>query len=953
MSRLVIDVSDSARGSDIQRSAGALGIAGLRDCRVADVYCFETALSEADLDRICGELLVDPVVGRRRTAATADHTGSDAVVVEVARRPGVTDVTARELARGATRLGIEPGEIAAITRFELHGDLSDDDVTLLATSVLANETIEDFVVGDYEPRFGAAVDAEVVVDTVPIRELDDDALMVMSRERVMSLDLAEMTAIADFYRAEGRDPYDAELETLAQTWSEHCCHKTFGSDIEFTRTRADGRVETETVHGMLKVYLRDVTEELAPEWLHSAFVDNAGIISFDDELDLAIKVETHNHPSALEPFGGANTGVGGVVRDIMGVSARPIAALDVLCFGPGELPHSEVPDGVLHPERVARGVVAGVGDYGNKLGLPTVAGAVLYDRGYLGNPLVFCGSVGVLPHGSNPTEAAAGDLIVSLGGRTGRDGIHGATFSSAELAHDTAEVTGSAVQIGDPITEKGVLELIEEARDQMLYSAITDCGAGGYSSAVGEMGEKLGAQVELANVPLKYPGLRPWEIYLSEAQERMVLAVPPGSLAQLEELAKLWRVEVTVLGHFTGDGRLDVRHGDTQVVDIPMAFLHDGRPKSTMVGAWTDPVLPTEAPAVSPEVLTSLLTDALSDPNVASKEDIVRTYDHEVRGGTVVRPFCGPAADGPTDAAVCKPLGTWHHDQAFSLGIGINPRLGRVDPHAMAIAVVDEAIRNAVAVGSNPDRVALIDNFCWGNPTIADRLGGLVLAGSGCRDAARAYNAPFISGKDSLFNEFEGEAIPGTLLVTALGLVPDINRVVTSDLKATGNALVLVGRTGTHLAGTLVEELLDTPLPGIAELPGPNGDPLVVPRALHGAILDGQVVSAHDLSEGGLGVAAAEMCIAGRRGAELAVDGAALESLYAESLGRFLVEVAPADAEAFVARFPEGHAAVVGSVSSAPELAVTVEGHALRWALDDLVAAFSPGSATTMAEEQS
>ncbi|MCB0099480.1 MAG: phosphoribosylformylglycinamidine synthase, partial [Caldilineaceae bacterium] len=489
-----------------------------------------------------------------------------------------------------------------------------------------------------------------------------------------------------------------------------------------------------------------------------------------------------NHPSALEPFGGANTGIGGVVRDIIGVSARPIGCTDVLCFGPQDFPHDQVPEGVLHPQRIAHGVVAGIGDYGNKLGLPTVNGAVIYDAGYLGNPLVFCGCVGLLPRGSHPTAPQVDDLVVAVGGRTGRDGLHGATFSSAELTHDTAETTGSAVQIGDPITEKGVLELIEAARDEQLYTAITDCGAGGFSSAVGEMGSTLGVDIELTNAPLKYPGLTPWEIWLSEAQERMVLAVPRATLPRLQELAELWEVEVSVLGHFTGQGELCVRYNGDVVADLPMHFLHDGIPQRHLDAVWQAPAASESAPP-TPADLNATLLALLAHPNVASKEEIIRQYDHEVRGGTLVRPLTGPQMDGPADAALLKPLGTWQHDKAFTLSVGINPLLGRCDPYAMAVSAVDEAFRNAVAVGADPTQIAILDNFCWGNPTLPDRLGALVLTCQGCYDAALAYGAPFISGKDSLYNEFNGQPIPGTLLISAIGIAPDLHCRTTADFK--------------------------------------------------------------------------------------------------------------------------------------------------------------------------
>ncbi|MEZ5167179.1 MAG: phosphoribosylformylglycinamidine synthase subunit PurQ [Acidimicrobiales bacterium] len=555
-------------------------------------------------------------------------------------------------------------------RYVLEGPLDDRELARLTRKLLANDTIERSIEGELPPSFAAEADTDPRVESVRLAGLSDHDLQELSRARVLSLDLEEMRVIQAHFGAEGRDPTDAELETLAQTWSEHCVHKTFRASIELTHTAADGTTTVRRHDGLLPA-LRRVTEDLDPPWLRSAFVDDAGIVAFDNDLDLAFKVETHNHPSALEPFGGANTGVGGVVRDILGVSARPIACTDVLCFGPSDLPEDELPAGVLHPRRIRDGVVAGIGDYGNKLGLPTVNGAVIYDRGYIGNPLVYCGALGLLPHGAHPTRAIEGDRVVSIGGRVGRDGIHGATFSSAGMDASTVDSVGSAVQIGDPITEKGCIEVVERARDLGLYHAITDCGAGGFSSAVGEMGEDLGVDIDLAPVPLKYPGLQPWEIWLSEAQERIVMAVPPTSIEALRNLCAEWDVELTDLGSFTGDRRLRVHHGDTTVADLPMAFLHDGLPRREMAGEWSD-----RAPvAISvPDIDEALVLALLAHPDIASKEGVVRRYDHEVRGGTVVRPFVGPHADGPADAAVLKPLGTEQHDLAVVLSNGICPR---------------------------------------------------------------------------------------------------------------------------------------------------------------------------------------------------------------------------------------------------------------------------------------
>ena len=544
-----------------------------------EVHHIDGALSAEELDRLCREVLIDPVVDE---AVIDGVTPAQGRVVEVALMPGATDPDARELERAAANLGLPEIRVVTARRYDLIGDLSDTDVATLTRRLLANDTIEISTEGELPAEFAGAASADVRVDDVPLAELSDDDLLRLSKDRVLSLDLTEMQAIQAHFAGEGRPPTDAELETLAQTWSEHCVHKTFRARINLTHTSSDGEV-TVSFHDGLLPALREVTEALDPPWLRSAFVDDAGIVAFDDHHDVAFKVETHNHPSALEPFGGANTGVGGVVRDVIGVSARPIACTDVLCFGPADLPDDELPTGVLHPRRIRDGVVAGIGDYGNKLGLPTVNGSVLYDPGYVGNPLVYCGALGILPHGSHPTEPQVGDRIISLGGRVGRDGIHGATFSSAGMDASTVDHVGSAVQIGDPITEKGLIEVIERARDARLYNAITDCGAGGFSSSVGEMGEDLGVEVDLSVVPLKYPGLQPWEIWISEAQERIVIAVPPAKLETLQSLCDAWDVEVTDLGRFTGDHRLVVRHGDTGVVDMPMAFLHDGIPRQELV----------------------------------------------------------------------------------------------------------------------------------------------------------------------------------------------------------------------------------------------------------------------------------------------------------------------------------------------------------------------------------
>ena len=767
----------------------------------------------------------------------------------------------------------------------------------LAAGLLANEVIERFQIdAAVVPPFVEDLPADLTVDTIQLTGLDDDALLALSKERRLSLDLREMRQIQQIFADEGREPTDVELEMFAQTWSEHCVHKTFKAKITLTE---DG--ETSIVDSLFKTYIWAATDKANTPWLKSVFVDNAGIVGFVDGWDLAFKAETHNHPSALEPFGGANTGVGGVIRDVLGVSARPIATTDALCFGPPDLDPLALPEGVLHPRRIAAGVVAGIGDYGNKMGIPTVDGAVVYDPGYTANPLVYCGCLGLLPTGSHRTTPGVGDHVVTMGGRTGRDGLRGATFSSMEMDTSTSEIAGTSVQIGHPIHEKQVMEAVMEARDKGLYSAITDCGAGGLSSAVGEMAEELGARVHLERVPLKYTGLAPWEVWLSEAQERMVLAVPEADWDAFEAVCTKWGVEAVSLGRFTGDGRLTISHGDLQIADLAMSALHDGIPQRELVAEWVTPDL--SEPELGEVDVGQAILDLLATPTLRSKEDIVRTYDHEVQGGTVVKPFVGPAHDGPSDAAVLRPLEVVRatgeaSGKGVALSVGLNPQLGKVDPYGMAWAVVDEAFRNAVAVGADPRQTALLDNFCWGNPNLPDRLAGLVRAARGCYDAAVAWKAPFISGKDSLNNEYTGadgdkHAIPGTLLLSALAIVPEVERTTTMDLKAPGNRLYVVGVTADELGGGVLYRLHDELG---ANLAVPRVDGLDLATALHTAIDGGLVAACHDCSEGGVALAAAEMCLAGRLGADVDLgalpwEGEGRDSLraaFSESLTRWI-----------------------------------------------------------------
>jgi len=947
---IVQNKTNDPRHGGYLNDAHALGFRHLQSVQVHDLYFVEGQLSQEDLQQLALKLLSDPVTQiaswvelpfARSPKGTALSTPDvDSVILEVALRPGVTDPVAEQLVRAAHELNLNGVHRAATgQRFDLCFDKDTDRTSTaqaIAKSLLANNVIQHWAVGEIKPSFPEEVASTGMVDIIPIREVSNNQLLALSKDRRAALDLAEMQAVQNYFIKEQRDPTDVEFETIAQTWSEHCVHKTFKAKIKLSSPLPPGEGRGE-IDSLIKTYLKSATDKINAPWVISAFVDNAGIIDFDDEFEISFKAETHNHPSAVEPFGGANTGVGGVIRDILGVSAKPIANTDILCFGPQDLNPQSLPDGVLHPRRIQSGVVAGVQDYGNKIGIPTVNGAILYDEGYTANPLVFCGCVGLAPKGKHRKHPQAGDRVIVLGGRTGRDGLRGATFSSMTMDAQTGEVSGASVQIGDPITEKGLIDVIVRARDLGLYNDITDCGAGGLSSAVGEMASKLGCDVELTKVRLKYPGLAPWEVWLSEAQERMVFAVPPENIPALQSLCDIFDTELTDIGTFTGSGRLVVRYEGNIVVNMDNEFLHEGIPQRQLKAVIGDKRSDSNDMAhgqhlhlaafgaVQVSSIASIkdtLLNLLSSPNIASKASVIRIYDHEVQGGTVIKPLTGVEADAPSDATVIKPIGT-KGLRGIVLSNGINPEYGKRDAYRMAWSVMDEAIRNAVAVGANPDRIAVLDNFCWGDPLRPETLGTLVEACRGCHDAALFYGTPFISGKDSLNNEYLGadglrHSIPPTLLISAIGIVEDVTQSITMDLKEAGNNIYLLG---------------DFPA-GQKSVPDVPATSAQLYRNLHQAITNGLVRSAHDLSEGGLAISAAEMCIGGRLGMELDVIES---SAFIEVNGCLLVEVSPANVAAFESQFVNLPFRQIGNVTSNPVLKISTN----EIAVNELVQAFN------------
>lgn len=922
------------------------GLSGQFALRAAHGYLVQGPQITAEaIGRIVHELLADAVVETAVVAPVGDAKLAEppagfSRLVYVLLKPGVMDPVSASAQRAIADMGFEADAVRTFRKYWF-GDLNDEQLRILAAKVLANDAIEQVIVGPLPfRRLELGSSYQFQLNTVPIRALDDAALNKLSREGQLYLQPAEMQTIRQYYQDLGRDPTDIELETLAQTWSEHCSHKTLAGRIAYRDEKSERQFQNmlkETIFAATVQIRKNLGEQ---DWCVSVFQDNAGIVRFDDQHNIVFKVETHNHPSALEPYGGANTGIGGVIRDPMGtgLGAKPICNTDVFCFAPPDTPADELPQGVLHPRRVMRGVVSGVRDYGNRMGIPTVNGAVYFDRRYLGNPLVYCGNVGLIPRDKSFGKPQAGDLIVALGGRTGRDGIHGATFSSVELTHESETLSGGAVQIGNAITEKMVLDIVMAARDKQLYSAITDCGAGGFSSAVGEMGEKIGAEVWLDRAPVKYDGLSYTEIWISEAQERMVLSVPESKWPELEALCKSEGVEATAIGQFKPTGKLVLKYHDHHVGELSMEFLHDGRPPVVRQAVYTPPAV-VEQTLPTADDYTRDLKQILGSLNVASKQWVIRQYDHEVQGGSVIKPLVGVQNDGPGDAAVVRPvLGS---RRGVVVSCGMNPHYGDFDTYHMATSAIDEALRNCVAVGADPSRIAILDNFCWGDCEKNETLGSLVRAALACHDLAIALGTPFISGKDSLNNEFsyfdadgvkQTIAIPPSLLISALGQVDDVRRCVTMDLKRAGNMIYQVGRTKNELGGShfaLIHDLAGGHVPKVdAETAKATF------AALHQAIAAGLVRSCHDLSEGGLAVAAAEMAFAGGLGASLMLErvpaGSGVESaaqlLFSESNTRFLCEVPPEKIAQFEQTLGKVPFALVGQVTAEPELEITHAG---------------------------
>ena len=910
----------------VQNDLGLL----VESVRTISVFTLDMELPCEELEMIASGPFLDPIIQKYRIdEPLAYHFNW---LVEVGFKPGVTDnvgKTAKEAIQW--RLGRklkEEEKVYTSTQYLFRGDLKREDIERICTHLLGNSLIQRFEVwksnewkGKIEPKVPKVWEQEGGrVEEIDL-EIGDELLLQLSQERLLALNLREMKAIQNYLKNTkviqdrrklglGKRITDVELEAVAQTWSEHCKHKIFNARIEYF----DEEGHREMIDSLFKTYIKRATEEIRSslgerDWCVSVFDDNAGVIQFDENYHLVFKVETHNTPCALDPYGGALTGIVGVNRDPFGTGkgAKLIFNVDIFCFA-SPFYDRPLPPRLFHPKRVYEGVREGVEHGGNKSGIPTVNGGVVFDDRYLGKPLVYCGTGGIMPKAilgepSHVKKAEPGNFIVMTGGRIGKDGIHGATFSSEELREDSPV---TAVQIGDPITQKKMTDFLLLARDQGLYQSITDNGAGGLSSSVGEMAKEIGCELHLDRAPLKYHGLHPWEILLSEAQERMTLAVSPSKIDTFLQLAHKMDVEATILGNFTDTKKFHVLYQGKTVAYLNMEFLHSGLPRMELRAKWKRPVH-EEPNFPEPEDLTHTLKEMLSRLNICSKESMIRQYDHEVQGGSVIKPLVGCFNDGPSDAAVLRPILSAF--EGIVISNGICPRYSDIDTYSMMACAIDEAIRNNVSVGGNPDRIAALDNFCWPDPVQSEKtpdgeykLAQLVRANQALYDYCKAFSVPLISGKDSMKNDYliggTKISIPPTILISALGKIEDVRKSVTMDAKRPDNLVYVLGETLEELGGS--EYYASKGFIG-NRVPKVNVEKArTLYRKIYHAIQEGLIRSCHDCSDGGLGVALAETAFAGGFGMEINLSKVPQSGLnrndfllFSESQSRFIVTIDP------------------------------------------------------------
>ncbi|MBU0706395.1 phosphoribosylformylglycinamidine synthase [Patescibacteria group bacterium] len=922
----------------------------------ADIYTVNKAFKAEEKERI-GKMLTNPIFESYAVDKLTPPKDFD-YAIETGYLPGVTDNvghTARESIEDLLDVEFKvPEENVHSSHITyLKGDLSREQVYRIAESFV-NPLIQRINIKSKE-EFEKDGGMDLVIPKVTIKEkpqadevnleISDGELEKLgklgildkdgSRRGPLALRLSYLHVIRDYFRREGRKPKDVEIESIAQTWSEHCKHTIFRDPID------------EIEDGIYKHYIKAATNKIRKDkgdkdFCVSVFTDNSGGIEFDKDFIITDKAETHNSPSALDPFGGAITGIVGVNRDTLGfgIGAKPIINRYGYCFGN---PQDETPlyrqkgmkNPTLLPRQIMDGVVAGVNAGGNQSGIPAPQGWAYFEDRYRGKPLVFVGTIGLLPKEINgkpswKKAARAGDKIVNIGGYVGLDGVHGATFSS-EALNTGSPVT--AVQIGDPITQKKLSDaIVKEARDLGLYNSITDNGAGGISCSVAEMARECGGcEVELEKVKTKYANLSPWEIWISESQERMTLSVPESKLDQFMDLMERRGVEAYVIGTFTDSGRCKVTYHGEMVMDLEMNFLHEGLPTEQQRSTYTKPK--NEEPHFAcPENLNDVMQKMLARNNLCSYEYISIQYDHEVQAGSCIKPLHGKGrVNGP--ATVTAPL--LGQRRGIVASQGINPRYSDIDTYHMAACAIDTAIRNAVSVGGNVDHMAMMDNFCWCSSNEAERLGQLKEAARACYEVTIAMGTPFISGKDSMFNDFSGFdekgdpikiSVPPTLLVSSISVVPDVNHCQTMDLKVHGDLIYVIGETKDELGGSeyfYMHEAIGNSVPTVDTVMALDR----YRRFYQAAQLDLMSATA-SVSLGGLGITLVKMAIGGKLGMEMDLrdvpsDGVKRDDflLFSESQSRFVVTVDPKKQAEFEKMMPD--AKLVGNVRADQRVLMT------------------------------
>lgn len=943
--------------------------------KVVYAYNFLGDFTDEELTRLQKQLFCDAVYQESATGFYYLMASDYDYAIEVAYKTGVTDNVGKTVAKGINNIlgkKMGDGDVKSSMLYLFKGNLDENKAALIADKALCNKLIEQYHIFNKDQNEDFFIDYKFTFEgngqnaayKTYCLEVSDDELMHISDSGVLSLNIEEMHTIRDYFRrddvkaarkAKGlpTDPTDIELEMFAQTWSEHCKHKIFSADIDYTD--ADGKQKE--IHSLFKTFIRDSANTIKAKRddLLSLFVDNSGVVKFNDDYAYCVKVETHNSPSALDPYGGAMTGIVGVNRDIIGtgMGAYPIFNTDVFCFGSPYTKEENVPEGLLHPRRIFRGVHRGIKDGGNESGIPTVNGSITFDDSFLGKPLVFCGTGGILPIKLADGRLAyekylkPGDLIVMTGGRIGKDGIHGATFSSVQLSESSPT---SAVQIGDPITQKKMIDFLIEARDRGLYNGITDNGAGGLSSSIGEMAEFTnGAILHLEKCPLKYSGLQPWEILLSEAQERMSVAVPADKIDEFLALSAKRDVESTVIGTFTDNGKFECYYKEEIICSLDMDVLHTA-PKMVLKAKWQESPAAKRV-AIDDKDIAKSIKDIFGRPNVASKESWVRQYDHEVGGRTVVKPFMGSRNDGPADGAVMKVFPD--SNDGLVITHGIVPRYSRIDSYNMAANAIDEAYRQAVMLGADPDLVVGLDNFCWADPVESKytpdgqyKLAQLVRACQAVADTTIAYGAPCISGKDSMKNDYmrNGKKISilQTLLFTAVGKTHDITKAVTHYFKNDGDIIYLIGATKPELGGSEYCDMkhIDGGLPPVVDTKTNLANYKNYYKSLCGSLIN----SAHDLSDGGLAVAITEAAFSSDFGFDADITAltqtadkmSAAEALFSESAGRILVTVSPANEKKFLDTMGSSNVTRLGTTAKSDKGTIKCGGEKIEIGLDEV-----------------